>query len=113
MNNITELADCARCRWKIENETFNVLKNNGYHLEHNFGHGKQTLASVLVILKLLAFTFHNVAEEMEYLWRKAREARVTRYQFFNDIGALSSCLLLSGWDSLMEMLIDSTRPQAP
>lgn len=113
MNNITELADCARCRWKIENETFNVLKNNGYHLEHNFGHGKQTLASVLVILNLLAFTFHNVAEEMEYLWRKAREARVTRYQFFNDIGALSSCLLLSGWDSLMEMLIDSTRPQAP
>ena len=38
--NVAELADCARARWKIENETFNVLKQHGYHLEHNFGHGK-------------------------------------------------------------------------
>jgi hypothetical protein len=25
----------ARARWKIENETFNTLKNQGYHFEHN------------------------------------------------------------------------------
>ena len=48
-------------RWKIENETFNVLKNKGYNLEHNFGHGKETLASVLVTLNLLAYNFHTVA----------------------------------------------------
>ena len=40
---VVELAACGRARWKIENETFNVLKNNGYNLEHNFGHGKQNL----------------------------------------------------------------------
>jgi hypothetical protein len=39
-----EIAACGRARWKIENETFNVLKNNEYNLEHNFGHGKDTLA---------------------------------------------------------------------
>ncbi len=27
-------------RWKIENEGDNVLKNHGYHLEHNYGHGQ-------------------------------------------------------------------------
>src|SRR5208282_787775 len=37
--NVAETAACARARWKIENESFNILKNNGYHLEHNFGHG--------------------------------------------------------------------------
>jgi hypothetical protein len=45
----------------IENETFNVLKTNGYHLEHNSGHGKETLASVLVTLNLLAFALHAAA----------------------------------------------------
>jgi hypothetical protein len=44
---VAELAACGRSRWKIENETFNVLKTDGYNLEHNFGHGKKTLASVL------------------------------------------------------------------
>ncbi len=45
---VAELAACGRARWKIENETFNVLKTNGYNLEHNFGHGKKTLASILI-----------------------------------------------------------------
>ena len=40
-DSVAELVACARARWKIENESFNVLKNNGYHLEHNFGHGKK------------------------------------------------------------------------
>ena len=39
-DNVVELAACGRARWKIENETFNVLKNKGYNLEHSFGHGK-------------------------------------------------------------------------
>ena len=59
--NVAELAACGRARWKIENETFNVLKTNGYNLEHNFGHGKKTLASILVTLNLLAFGFHTAA----------------------------------------------------
>jgi hypothetical protein len=46
---VVELAACGRACWKIENETFNVLKCVGYNLEHNFGHGKDTLASVLVV----------------------------------------------------------------
>ena len=53
-DNVAELAACGRARWKIENETFNVLKSNGYNLEHNFGHGKQTLAGIFLTLNLLA-----------------------------------------------------------
>jgi hypothetical protein len=42
-DNIQELVSVGRARWKIEHETFNTLKNQGYHLEHNYGHGKKNL----------------------------------------------------------------------
>jgi hypothetical protein len=45
----------GRSRWKIENETFNTLKNQGYQLEHNYGHGHQNLSVVLAMLMMLAF----------------------------------------------------------
>src|SRR4249920_2989145 len=45
----------GRARWKIENETFNTLKNQGYHFEHNYGHGEQHLSVVLATLMMRAF----------------------------------------------------------
>ena len=76
--NVAKLAECARARWKIENETFNVLKHHGYHLEHNFGHGSDTLANVLVVLNLLAFALHTACDLTETLWQQARQRLSTR-----------------------------------
>ena len=45
----------GRARWKIENETFNTLKNQGYNFEHNYGHGQQNLSVVFAMLMMLAF----------------------------------------------------------
>ena len=45
----------GRARWKIENETFNTLKNQGYNFEHNYGHGEQNLSVVFAMLMMLAF----------------------------------------------------------
>ena len=45
----------GRSRWKVENETFNTLKNQGYHYEHNYGHGEQNLSVVFAMLMMLAF----------------------------------------------------------
>ncbi|MHB8954807.1 MAG: hypothetical protein ACYC4U_17690 [Pirellulaceae bacterium] len=45
----------GRARWRIENETFNTLKNKGYHYEHNFGHGQQNLSVGFAMLMMLAF----------------------------------------------------------
>ena len=53
--NAAHLTRGGRARWKIENETFNTLKNQGYHFEHNFGHGKINLSVVLALLMMLAF----------------------------------------------------------
>jgi hypothetical protein len=76
--NVAEMVACARARWKIENESFNVLKNHGSHLEHNFGHGKQHLAQQFVLLNLLAFVFHTVCDSVEKLWQQARAVLATR-----------------------------------
>jgi hypothetical protein len=61
-DNVVHVAQASRGRWKIANDKTNVLKTKGYHLEHNFGHGQQSLAAVLLRLNLLAFLFHTVLE---------------------------------------------------
>ena len=53
--NVYHLMRGGRARWKIENETFNTLKNQGYHFEHNYGHGEQHLSAVFAMLMMLAF----------------------------------------------------------
>jgi hypothetical protein len=53
--NVYSLMRGGRARWKIENETFNTLKNQGYHFEHNYGHGEQHLSVVFAMLMMLAF----------------------------------------------------------
>ena len=53
--NVYRIMEGGRARWKIENETFNTLKNQGYQFEHNFGHGEQNLSVVFAMLMMLAF----------------------------------------------------------
>jgi hypothetical protein len=60
--NVRELIRGGRTRWKIENETYNTLKNQGYHFEHNFGHGKRNLAVVFAMLMMLAFLVNQVEQ---------------------------------------------------
>jgi hypothetical protein len=61
-DNARHLVCGGRARWKIENETFNTLKNQGYHFEHNFGHGEQNLSVVLAMLMMLAFLVDQTQE---------------------------------------------------
>ena len=56
------MAECARARWKIENEHNNVLKHHGYHLEHNFGHGEEGACEIYAVLNLLAFQMHGIMD---------------------------------------------------
>ena len=74
-------------------ESFNVLKNNGYNLEHNFGHGKNNLSAVFVSLNLLAFAFHTVCDLAEDLWRRAMEKMGTRGRFFENLRSITTFLI--------------------
>jgi hypothetical protein len=108
--NVAEIGACARARWKIENESFNVLKNHGYHLEHNFGHGKQHLAQQFVLLNLLAFAFHTVCDSVEKLWQESRAVLSTRKDFFTDLHTITAYLLFSDWRALCSALIQGNAP---
>ena len=103
-DNVAELADCARARWKIENETFNVLKQHGYHLEHNFGHGNDTLAGVLVVLNLLAFSLHSACELAETLWQSARRRLGTRRRLFEHLRTVTEYQVFPDWNVLLSLL---------
>src|ERR1700683_5235526 len=87
--NVAEIVACGRTRWKIENEGFNVMKNHGYELEHNFGHGARFLAMTLASLNLLAFAWHTVLELLEPPWIGAREAATQRTSFFAHLATLT------------------------
>lgn len=113
-DNVVELAACGRARWKVENETFNVLKTKGYNLEHNFGHGKQYLANVLATLNLLAFAFHTVCDLGDRAWKAARRELVTRQGFFQTLTALTAYLVFACWRELLEaMAFARPMPQGP
>ncbi len=58
--NIYQFVRGARARWKIENETFNTLKNQGYQFGHNFGLGQQYLSEMFVLLMMLAFLVDQI-----------------------------------------------------
>ena len=73
-------ADALKVNW-FSIEMFDVLKCGGYRLEHNFGHGKDTLASVLVVLNLLAFAYHTVASLAVAAWNAAVAAKGATYRF--------------------------------
>jgi hypothetical protein len=105
--NVVEMASCGRTRWKVENESFNTLKNHGYNLEHNFGHGKETLASVLVVLNFIAFAFHTACEISEELWRTARKTWGTRRLFFSHLWHVASFLVFATWEALLRAVIGS------
>jgi hypothetical protein len=94
----------GRARWKIENENNNVLKTKGYHLEHNFGHGSQSLASVLLSLNLIAFLFHTVLDLVDEQYRAIRQKLVRRQTFFQDLEALLRYYTFETWDELLDFM---------
>ena len=86
--NIAAIVRDGRARWKSENETNNVLKTKGYHLEHNFGHGEQSLANFLLTLNLLAFLLHTLLDLLDEQYHLLRKHLVARKDFFNDLRVL-------------------------
>ncbi len=88
--NIMNLIPIGRVRWKVENETFNTLKNHGYHFEHNFGHGEKNLSSVFVMLMMLAFLVDQIQQSscklFQAAWKEEKSKKglweTTRAYFF-------------------------------
>ena len=98
---------CARARWKIENETLNTLKNQGYELEHNFEHGHQHLATVRMLLLLLAFLLDPLQELCCPLFQAALAKVGPRYALWE---RLRSHLILMPFPGWRERYLFTERP---
>jgi hypothetical protein len=89
------VVEAGRARWKVENENNNTLKHHGYHLTHNFGHGRQHLSNLLVSLNLLAFLLHTVLALLDRKYQAIRAKLSSRKQFFQHDCIMRSSIMLS------------------
>ena len=103
--NVAGIVTAGRARWKIENENNNTLKTKGYHLEHNFGHGKEHLSSLLAAMNILAFLYHTFLSCTDANYRLIRAALPTRKTFFDDLRALTRYMLFPSWEALMDFMM--------
>jgi len=104
-SNCAEIVRGGRARWKIENETFNTLKNQGYRLEHNFGHGKQHLSTNFALLTILAFFIDQLQELGCPLFQKARRRFRSRTSLWERLRALFVGYLIDEWDSIWQSIV--------
>ena len=102
--NVKHLADCGRARRKIENGHNNVLKNRGYNLEHNFGHGKACASENFCVLNLRAFLFHSVLYLRDGVYRQLRERSGRRDTFYNALRYTFSGFLHENWSAFIAFI---------
>lgn len=100
--NVREIAETGRMRWKIENDVFNALKNEGSNLEHNFGHGKKHLQFNFFLLNIIAFLFHQILALSDVVYLNALTYPKTYCAFFEKVKFLTREVLWDDWLSLME-----------
>ncbi len=103
--NVVEIVQAGRARWKIENGNNNTLKTKGYHLTHNFGHGKKHLSALLATFNLLAFLLHTVQDMIDQKYQVLRAHLPTRKTFFDDIRALTRYLCFESYEALLDFML--------
>jgi hypothetical protein len=103
--NVFELMRGGRARWKIENETFNTLKNQGYHFEHNYGHGKQNLSVNFALLMMLAFLVDQVQQLAFPLFQAVLQKEGSRKRLWQHLRALFYTLEFASLEDIFSALL--------
>jgi len=104
-NNVELVMKGGRSRWHIENQTFNTLKNQDYEFEHNFGHGKQYLATVFAMLMMLAFLIDQVQEYGCAFFQAARQRFRSRTSLWIKMKGLFTEFFIESWEALWRAII--------
>ncbi len=111
--NVYKLMRGGRARWKIENETFNTLKNQGYNFEHNYGHGEQNLSVVFAMLMMLAFLVDQAQQLCCALFQAVWDKLGSKRLLWERIRALFYDYALESMRQLLEALFYGLKKSAP
>jgi hypothetical protein len=110
---VYQLMRGGRARWRIENETFNTLKNQGYHFEHNVGHGSQHLSVVCAVLMMLAFVVDQVQQMCCSLFQAVWAKLGSKRRLWEKMRALCYPYALESMKHLFEALFYGWKKTAP
>jgi hypothetical protein len=99
-DNVHKVAKGGRAKWKIENETFNTLKNQGYNFEHNYGHGRENLSTVLTFLMMLAFFIDQAQQRACGMFQAALQKMKSKKALWEKIRALFTEYYIDNWADL-------------
>ena len=108
---VEKVMRAGRARWKIENETFNTLKNQGYHFAHNYGHGEQHLATVLAVLMLMAFLIDQIQQRCCGMFRRLWKGLGTKAKLWATLRSLFRVLMFESMESLYRHMASLYRLQ--
>ena len=103
--NVGLIMNGGRTRWKIENETFNTLKNQGYHFEHNYGHGQKNLSVNFACLMMLAFLIDQIQQRAYSLFQAVLKKEGSRKRLWQHLRALFYTLPFSGMEEIYRALL--------
>lgn len=98
--NVHEFTRVARSRWKIENETFNTLKNQDYNFEHNFGHGNDNLCTNMLILMLIAFCIDQIQQATSEHFKSALINLQSKLELWAEQRSYFKTFIIDSWESL-------------
>lgn len=86
-------------------ECFNTLKNQGYHIEHNFGHGTMNLSFNFFLLNLLAFFIHQILELTDLLYQACRKRWGSKKNLWEKLRSYIGIILFESWEQLMDFTL--------
>lgn len=112
-NNVFQIMRGGRARWKIENETFNTLKNQGYHFEHNYGLGEKNLSVVFAMLMMLAFLVDQVQQLCCTLFRSVWHKLGSKRALWEQMRSVFHNFKLDSMETLLKALYHGIKPQLP
>jgi hypothetical protein len=101
---IVQLAKGGRARWKIENETFNTLKNQGYNFEHNYGHGKNNLSVNFIMIMFLAFLVDQIQQASCQSFQKALGRYGSKKMLWTEMASQFRYFFFANWDHFFQFL---------
>lgn len=111
--NALHLVRGGRARWKVENETFNTLKNQGYQFEHNFGHGRENLSVVFAMLMMLAFLVDQVQELCCPVFQAVRRKFTSRRAVWDHIRSHFRHFTFVSMEHLYEVILTDAATNLP